>query len=67
MRYHRAMLDDVENDAPAFDPPDPDLTYRHYLRTCAMLGVKPVLRERALGLIQEWGEVLSGCPEPTTH
>jgi len=26
-----------------------------------------VSRERALGLVQEWTEVLSGRPEPTTH
>ena len=32
-----------------------------------MLELEPVSRERALGLIQEWNEVLSGCPEPTTH
>ena len=53
-----------------FDPadaPDPDRVYRNYLKTCAMLGVEPVTRERALGLIQEWGEALSGRPEPTTH
>ena len=51
----------------AFEPPDPDQTYRNYLRTCEMLGVKPVSRERAFGLIQEWTEVLSGRPEPTTQ
>ena len=53
-----------------FDPadaPDPDLVYANYLRTRAMLGVEPVPREQALGLIQEWTEVLSGRPEPTTH
>ena len=53
-----------------FDPADardPDLLYANYLRTCAMTGVEPVPRERALGLIQEWTEALSGRPEPNTH
>jgi hypothetical protein len=53
-----------------FDPsdaPEPDLVYEHYLQTCAMCGVEPVPRERALGLIQEWTAVLTGRPEPTTH
>lgn len=53
-----------------FDPadaPDADLVYAHYLKTCAMCGVEPVPRERALGLIQEWTEVLTGRPEPTEH
>ena len=46
-----------------FYPPDPDLTYRHYLRTGEMLGVEPVSRDRAFGLIAEWTDVLSGRPE----
>ena len=49
-----------------FDPtkaPDPDLVYSKYLRTCAMLGIEPTPRERALGLIQEWTERLSGRPD----
>jgi len=53
-----------------FEPADvPDLedVYAKYLKTCAMAGVEPVSRERALGLMQEWGEVLTGRPEPTTH
>jgi len=53
-----------------FDPadaPDPDDVYGNYLKTCALLGIDPVPRARALGLIQEWTEVLSGRPEPTTH
>ena len=53
-----------------FDPadaPDPDLVYAKYLETCATLGIEPVPRERALGLVQEWAEVLSGRPEPTTN
>jgi hypothetical protein len=56
------MIDDAIDIV--FDPPDPDLTYRHYLETCRQSGVKPVSRERAFGLIQEWGEVLPGRPEP---
>ena len=51
----------------AADAPDPDLVYANYLKTCAMSGVEPVSRERALGLVQEWTEVLTGRPEPTTH
>ena len=53
-----------------FDPadaPDPDLVYANYLKTCAMLGIEPTPREQAFGLIEEWTEVLSGRPEPTTH
>ena len=49
------------------DLPDPDTVYEHYLVTCKMLGVEPTPRERALGLIEEWTEVLSGRPEPTRH
>ena len=43
----------------------PESVYANYLKTCAMSGVEPVSRERALGLIQEWTEVLSGRPETT--
>jgi hypothetical protein len=53
-----------------FDPadaPDLDHVYRNYLESCRRLGVEPVPRERALGLIGEWTEVLTGRPEPTTH
>ena len=49
------------------DAPDPDLVHENYLKTCAMLGIEPTPREQALGLIQEWTEVLTGRPEPTTH
>jgi hypothetical protein len=61
------MLDDADKDAPASDPLDLDRVCAHYLRTCAMSGVEPVSRERALGLIVEWTEVLTGRPEPATH
>ena len=63
----KPMIDDTAGDAPALDPPDADTVYAHYLETCRRLGVEPVPRERALGLMQEWGEVLSGRPEPTQH
>ncbi len=42
--------------------PDPNPAYANYLRTCAMAGLSPVPRERALRLIHEWTEVLSGRP-----
>jgi hypothetical protein len=61
------MLDDTDKDAPEFDPPDAETVYANYLETCRRAGVEPVSRERAEGLIQEWNEVLSGRPEPTTH
>jgi hypothetical protein len=50
-----------------FDPPDAHLTYRNYLETCRRAGIEPVSSEHAQGLMQEWTEVLSGRPEPTTH
>ena len=53
---------------PLFDPadaPDPDLVYANYLKTFSMSGVEPLLRQRAIGLLQEWTEVLSGRAEPT--
>jgi hypothetical protein len=59
-RYHRAMFN-------AADAPDPEDVHANYLKTCAMLGIEAVPRERALGLIGEWTEVLTGRPEPTTH
>jgi len=54
------------------DDPNPfeldlDGFYERYLKTCAMSGVEPVSRERVLGLVREWTEVLSGRPEPTAH
>ena len=65
-RYHPARIDDALYIA--FDPPDPDLTYRNYLRTCAMLGVEPVSREQAFGLMQEWGATIAAAlVPPTTH
>ena len=46
------MIDDAINIE--FDPPDPDLTYRNYLRTCEMLGVEQVSRVRAQDLMPQW-------------
>jgi hypothetical protein len=57
----------------ADDKSSPNLTpemarlYRNYLVTCRRLGVELVTRERAVGLMQEWNEVLSGRREPTQH
>ena len=59
------MLDDSDNHSIAVEPLDLDRLYANYLWTCAMFGVEPVSRERGLGLIQEWTEMLSGSPEPT--
>ena len=59
--------DNADNHSFAIEPLDMDRVYENYLRTCAMSGVEPVSRERALGLMQEWTEVLSGRPEPTTQ
>ena len=50
-----------------FDALSADSVYENYLKTCRRLGVEPVPRERALGLMQEWGEVLSGRPEATQN
>ena len=49
------------------DAPDPDDVYANYLKDGAMLGIEPATRERALGLIGEWTEVLTGRPGTTTH
>jgi hypothetical protein len=54
-------------DDPTDPPLDLDGLYARYLETCRRIGVGPVPRERAEGLIQEWTEMLSGRPEPTTH
>ena len=48
------MPNDADNTAPALDLPDPDLTYRNYLRTCEMLGVEQVSRGRAQDLMPQW-------------
>jgi hypothetical protein len=61
------MVDHPANHSFAIESLDLHRLYANYLKTCAMSGVEPVSREGALGLIQEWTEVLSGRPEPTTH
>ena len=62
-------MPDADDDALhiEFDPPAPDLTYRHYLRTCEMLGVEPVSREQALGLMQEWTATIAAALVPPTQ
>jgi hypothetical protein len=60
------MLTDV-TDALEFDPPDADIVYANYCETCRRLGVEPVSRDRAQGLIEEWNDVLSGRGTPTRH
>lgn len=60
------MLDDDAIEI-RFDPPDENVVREHYLETCRRAGVKPASREQALGLMQEWNEVLARRPEPTTH
>ena len=50
------------------DAPDPDRVYLHYLETCRRLGIEPVPREQAFGLIVGWTEVLTGRTDPPiTH
>jgi hypothetical protein len=44
--------------------------YANYLRTCAMLNVEPVSRERAHDLIGEWNRAIaaaSATPPPAQH
>ena len=51
------MLKD-DTDASAFNTPDADEVYAHYLETCRRLGVEPVPRERAHDLIAEWAAAI---------
>ena len=48
-----------DSDTLVRDPPDPDRVYRHYLERCRRLGIEPVLRDRAHGLIAEWNNVIA--------
>lgn len=50
----------ANDDAPEVDLPDPDQVYRNYVESCRRCGVKPVSRERAQGLIEEWTVALTG-------
>jgi len=43
----------------AADPPDPNLVYANYLKTCRRFGVQPVSREHATELIAEWSNVIA--------
>ena len=56
-----------DDDAPPLDPPDADVVYARYLETGRRLGIESVPRQRAKGLMEEWGEVLAGREPPTTH
>jgi hypothetical protein len=67
LRYHRAMLDDADNDPPEFDPPDADLVYERYLKTCQRLAVEPVPRDRAQDLMAEWSAALAIDVESTVR
>jgi hypothetical protein len=59
----------IEIDIHAVDPPDPDLTYTHYLETCRRAGVTPVSRENADKQIAEWTATIAASLSvpPTTH
>lgn len=46
------------------DAPNPELVYLNYLETCRRLGIEPVPRERALGLIGEWTYALTARRAP---
>jgi len=61
-------MPDADDDALyiEFDPPDVDVTYRHYRRTCEMLGVKPVSPDRAHDLIAEWSAAFA-ARQPRLH
>jgi hypothetical protein len=53
------MRDTADKDAPEFDPPDEDVVYEGYLETCPRLGVEPVSRDRAQGLMAEWSDAIA--------
>ena len=48
------MLEDSNMDVPEFNPPSAESVYRSYVETCRRLGVEPVPRDRAHGLMAEW-------------
>ena len=56
------MLDN--NNTRAFDPPDADAVYAHYLETCRRAGVEPVPRERARELIAERSATFERAGKP---
>ena len=57
-------LDDADNDAPGFNPPDADRPYVNYVETCRRLGVEPVSRDRAQNLIAEWTDAIAARQPP---
>jgi len=55
----------LESHTVTTDLPDADRVYRNYLATCRRLGINPVPRERAEGLIAEWSaEIVAGRSVP---
>jgi hypothetical protein len=48
------MFDDFNMDGPEFNPPSAESVYCSYVETCRRLGVEPVSRDRAQGLMAEW-------------
>jgi hypothetical protein len=61
------MLDDP--DVLEFDPPDVDRVCRNFLRTCEILGVEQVPRNRAQDLMAEWADAITAgrSGPPPTH
>lgn len=53
------MLDDADEDGPAFDPPDTDSVYARYLETCRRVGVEPMPRDRAQDLMPELSDAIA--------
>jgi len=53
--------------ADALDLRDEEEFYRRYLEACRRLGVEPVSRQHALGLVHAWAEMRSERPERTKH
>src|SRR5262245_57059079 len=51
------MLDDSADP----DLADADTVHEGYLKTCAMIGVEPVPRERAHELVAEWSDSYCAC------
>ena len=53
--------------------PDPldalelERVYAAYLSSCERSGIEPIPRQRALELLQDWLDALTGPPDPTPH
>ena len=54
----------MPDDNAALDPPDPDHVYRNYLRTCAMLNVKPETTRVCIRLMREWSATFERGGKP---